>query len=187
MGRDEPAAGRYRAITWTDPRAEGRPSPIHGRGLFARAPIRRGEAVSVVGGEPMTGEEFGRFAAAACRYNAVRIGEDLNLVEPLEVTAAEEGSLNLSCDPNLWMADEVTLVSRADIAAGEELTVDYALFTADPGWALDPCGCGSSLCRGRVTGEDWRLPRLQERYRGRFSPFLNRRIARAAGRGEGER
>jgi hypothetical protein len=32
------------------------------------------------------------------------------------------------------------------------------------------------LCRGRVTGEDWRNPELWERYAGHFSPYLERRI-----------
>ena len=38
------------------------------------------------------------------------------------------------------------------------------------------CACGTSLCRGRVTGEDWRNPELWERYAGHFSPYLERRI-----------
>ena len=32
------------------------------------------------------------------------------------------------------------------------------------------------MCRGRVTGEDWRNPALWERYAGHFSPYLERRI-----------
>jgi hypothetical protein len=53
--------------------------------------------------------------------------------------------------------------------------VDYALFTAQPGWAMH-CRCGSPLCRHRVTGNDWKLAGLRERYRGHFSPFINDRI-----------
>jgi hypothetical protein len=38
------------------------------------------------------------------------------------------------------------------------------------------CRCGTALCRGQVTGQDWRRPELQERYRGYFSPYLQQRI-----------
>src|SRR5438045_2910448 len=60
--------------------------------------------------------------------------------------------------------------------AREELTLDYALFSVAPEWRME-CHCGSSLCRGVVTGNDWRLLELQERYAGHFSPFINARIA----------
>ncbi len=54
------------------------------------------------------------------------------MIERPEVTGARRGSLNHSCDSNLWMADEATVVARRDIAAGEELTLDYALHPASP-------------------------------------------------------
>ena len=38
------------------------------------------------------------------------------------------------------------------------------------------CQCGGPDCRGRITGNDWQLPDLWERYRGHFSPYLQRRI-----------
>jgi SET domain-containing protein len=133
-----------------------------------------------VGGDLMDEEEFRAFVRNTPRFNAIQVDEGLHLVERPEVTERRAGgSLNHSCDSNLWMADEVTLVARRDIAAGEELTVDYALHTADPDWELDgPCNCGSALCRGTVRGSDWRLAEIQERYRGHFSPFINERIAK---------
>jgi hypothetical protein len=75
------------------------------------------------------------------------------------------------------MRDEVTLVARRDIEAGEELTVDYALFEGDESWVADwKCQCASEWCRKEITGKDWRLLELQERYRNHFSPWINRRI-----------
>jgi SET domain-containing protein len=82
---------------------------------------------------------------------------------------------NHSCDSNLWMRDEVTLEARRDIAAGEEVTIDYALQTSIANWEM-ACNCGSQRCRKVVHGDDWMRPELQDRYRGHFSPFLNRRI-----------
>lgn len=61
--------------------------------------------------------------------------------------------LNHSCEPNLWMADAVTLVVRRDIAAGEEVTIDYSLFECDESWvARWSCRCGAPACRRDGTG-----------------------------------
>ncbi len=169
---------RYREQTWVDPRQEFGPSLTQGIGSFARAPILRGEVLEIVGGDVMADEELRTFVDTVSRYNAIQIDEHLHLVERPEVTERRTGgSLNHSCDSNLWMADEVTLVARRDIAPGEELTVDYALFTVGPEWKLDqPCQCGAPDCRHTITGNDWQLPAVQQRYYPHFSPFINRRI-----------
>ena len=75
------------------------------------------------------------------------------------------------------MADAVTVVARFDIVPGQELTIDYALFTAKSDWSLNAvCNCGAQVCRKTITGNDWRLPDVQNRYHNHFSPFLNERI-----------
>jgi hypothetical protein len=51
---------------------------------------------------------------------------------------------NHSCDPNLCTRDAVTISTRRRVAAGEELTVDHAVFTATSGWSM-LCRCGSRL------------------------------------------
>ncbi len=96
--------------------------------------------------------------------------------------AKRTGGMNHSCDSNLWMRDEVTVVARRAIAAEEELTIDYALQSGLPVDVLgESCRCGSPVCRGVITGNDWQLKELQERYRGHFSPFLNERIRSVTG------
>ena len=97
--------------------------------MFAREPILAGEVVEIVGGTLITQAQFETFLASAKRFNAVQIDEGMHLVERPEITKARGGSVNHSCDSNLWMADEVTVVARRDIGAGEELTLDYALHT----------------------------------------------------------
>lgn len=69
------------------------------------------------------------------------------------------------------------MVARRDIQPGEELRGDYAVWESEPEYVLVPCACGTALCRGTITGNDWQRPELQERYQGHFLPFLNRRIA----------
>ena len=52
----------------------------------------RGEVVAIVGGDVLTDGAFRAFARSHARYNAIQIGEDTHLVEPVEVTAREQGS-----------------------------------------------------------------------------------------------
>ena len=81
------------------------------------------------------------------------------------------------------LGEDRTLGARRDIAAGEELTLDYALVTVSPAWRME-CHCGAAECRGGVTGNDWQLRSLQHVYAGHFSPFINARISVSALRRE---
>ncbi len=62
-----------------------------------------------------------------------------------------------------------------DIEPGEEICFDYAMTDSYPYDEFD-CQCRSPMCRGRITANDWRLPDLQEHYRGYFSSYLEKRI-----------
>ena len=167
----------YLPQTWKDHRIEFRESRISGNGMFAREPIKEGEAVCIVGGIVMTDEEFAAFQDTYRNYNSIQIDDHLHLVEDPEVTRTLEGSMNHSCDSSAWMEDDATLVARRDIESGEEVTIDYALFTTQSNWMLDTrCRCASPFCRRIITGDDWRREDVQERYRNHFSPFINRRI-----------
>lgn len=170
----------YSRDSWIDPRLELRESPIQGKGVFAKSPIKKGETVIVWGGVVMTGEDLK--AGKAAKHTVAAIGEGLYLAEPAG-ESDEKDALNIddymnhSCDPNVWMRDAVTLVARRNIKVGEELTADYAMWSVDPNWKME-CNCGSPLCRGTITGDDWKLEGLQKRYERHFSPFINKRIKR---------
>jgi SET domain-containing protein len=108
----------------------------------------------------------GLFAVSAVAAGTV-------VVRP-EAPVHEDGPVNHACDPNLgWAGD--TLVTLGDVAAGEELVVDYAMSTADPDWFLR-CHCASYRCRQMVEGTDWRIPQLQRRYAGHWAPHVQRLI-----------
>jgi hypothetical protein len=71
-----------------------------------------------------------------------------------------------------------------DIAVGRQITIDYALcMTADNRTAdilnMD-CLCGEANCRKFITGNDWKLPELQQRYRSYSQPYIEEKIARLA-------
>ena len=89
--------------------------------------------------------------------------------------------VNHSCAPNCGFRGQLTLVSLHDIAAGTELTYDYAM-SDDSGqedWDSFSCHCGSADCRHVITFKDWRLPSLQARYKGFFSTYIQSLIDRA--------
>jgi uncharacterized protein len=158
---------RFPPQEWVDPRIEVRSSPIAGRGMFALAPIRPGETVIVWGGWVCTAADVA--AGRVAPRSTVYVGEGTFLgarVGEYDRERDDRGDfINHACDPNVWLAVENTLVARREIAAGEELTVDYALFEGDEDdvkpWE---CRCGAPLCRRQITGKDWRLPDLQARY-----------------------
>lgn len=91
---------------------------------------------------------------------------------PLEEAIALEAShfLNHSCDANVGFVSDTSLVTIRDIAAGEMLANDYCmtefLIGFFPGFE---CRCESSNCRGKVGPSDWRIPELQQRYKGFFT------------------
>lgn len=166
---------------------ETRPSPIEGNGCFATTFIPAGTVIERWQGRVVTLDDLHRIEREGRYHSSLAIGEGrhllLNVVDPAAVPARLEagsgvGGFNHSCDANLWMDDEVTVSARRDIAAGEELTIDEALISDDPDFAMGPCHCGTAVCRRTITGADWRLPDVQQRYEGYFSPFLNRRIER---------
>ena len=166
-----------RPDSWLSPRARVDRSDIDGQGLFARERIAAGERVARFGGRLVPDAELTelfRTAAASGTYvDTLSVGEALNLVLP-EHDPLHAG--NHGCDPSMWWVDPYTVVARRDVAAGEELTLDYATITDDAGFVLD-CRCGSPRCRGRVTGRDWLLPELRRAYGDHWVPVLRRRIA----------
>ena len=160
---------------WLDPRLKLGPSPIHGQGTFATALIDAGEVVSVWGGRLATAQEAAR--AKALGKLVMQVDDDVYAVE--ERGEHETYFMNHSCDPNVRMAGALTMAARRRIAPGGELTVDYALFEEDEDFTMPwECICGSPICRKRITGRDWRLPDLQQRYAGHFLPAIAQRIAR---------
>jgi uncharacterized protein len=86
--------------------------------------------------------------------------------------------MNHSCDPNSWWGDDETMIARRDIQAGEEITYDYATTELDVSMDMI-CHCGSALCRGRITNNDYLLPEWQERFGNHLPTHVRKAIARA--------
>jgi uncharacterized protein len=162
--------------SYISPKAvKGGPSGIEGRGLVAVAPIARDEIVAIKGGHIVDTATLNGLPERL-RNSDVQIADGLHLAA---VADAEYEPvmlfINHSCEPNVGFAGNIVLVAMSYIAAGEELTTDYALFDD----ADDPmtCNCGKPSCRGTISGRDWQLPELQRKYGSYFSWYLLRRFA----------
>ena len=162
--------------TWRSPKIRVSEDTLAGRGVVAVADIARDEIVAIKVGHVITSAEIGPVTQAAGDL-ALQIEDDFYLA-PREPGDVDNMSvfINHSCDPNVGFRGQVVYVAMRDIQVGEELCHDYAMERSDA-YALD-CRCGSPLCRGKVSGEDWRLPELQQRYRGYFSLYIENRITR---------
>ena len=166
--------------SWHSPKArKGGASAIAGRGLFAIETISAGEVVAVKGGHIVD--------TATLRALPAHLQEtDIQIAEGLHLAALTDDEfetvmlfINHSCDANVGIAGNVVLVAMRDVAAGDELTLDYCLFDAAPTTPME-CRCGSASCRRLITADDWRRPELQARYAGWFSRYVADRQARTS-------
>ena len=156
-----------------DSRVEMRNSPIEGKGSFAIAPIKKGEVViSWGGGVIVTEEDFQKGFAEGLYQpeSAVHFDENHKWVSLASEPIIEDTAINHSCDPNLWFENGWPMVARRDIEAGEELTFDYATGETYPLQA--ECNCGSTNCRKRITGEEWKDDNFRSTYKGHFCPYI---------------
>jgi SET domain-containing protein len=159
------------------PHIEVRGSDIEGRGLFANAPILQGETVwrreadekyySQAEIDQLTPEQKKNFY----RY-CYQVGPDLFYGTPTGNANDDADYMNHSCDPNTWFEPDGSMTALRNIAAGEEITYDYATSESRPGFLLN-CRCGSPLCRRTVRGDDLRQSaELRTRYGNHIMPHV---------------
>ncbi|MBI2992736.1 MAG: SET domain-containing protein [Gammaproteobacteria bacterium] len=160
---------------YVNPKLEARPARHKGGyALFAVEPVARGELLVVWGGVVITGEQL-TLLPSRRRAHSIQVEENLYQLSPEERHPAD--FINHSCSPNAGLSGQISLVALFPITPGEEICYDYAMSDGTTYDEFD-CACGAVHCRGRVTGSDWKLPELQRRYNGYFSPYLQHRIER---------
>lgn len=161
-------------LSYLSPKTTVKESPIHGRGLFAIAPIRQGEIVAIKGGYVFTRQKLQEIAKSLGPAE-IPIADGF-FIGPLSPHEREGGMIfsNHSCDPNLGVQGQIVFVALRDIQAGEELTHDWAM-TDDDTYEM-VCHCGAPHCRGVVTGQDWRRKDLQEKYGNYMSWYILEKI-----------
>lgn len=155
--------------SYIHPAADVHTSERAGTGVFANAPISKGEVVAMWGGVVYQQDAYERLSRELKHY-LLQIDEHLYIGPSSMETVDKAEYFNHSCEPNLGFRGQIALVAMRDIMAGEELTFDYAMAeTYDQEWT---CNCGSRLCRQDILGTDHELPTLRHRYRGYFSAWL---------------
>lgn len=143
-----------------------------GFGVYAIAPIRKGEIVVVWGGRVVNSRDLEEVSLVQKRHS-IQVDEGHFLVPHDQ---SEVGDfINHSCEPNCGIKGQVSLVAMRAIFPGEEICYDYAMTDASD-YDEFTCACGSMECRGRVTGTDWMNEFVQKKYDQYFSAYIKQKI-----------
>jgi SET domain-containing protein len=158
---------------WVTPKAKCRNSPIQGLGVFAIAPIKKGELIAILGGVIVQKSEIRKYWKIM-GHVGIQIADDFFIVPTTRKELEETGVFNHSCEPNIGFVDSTQFVAIKDVKKGEELTFDYAFNETEN--ESFKCECGFKNCRGTITKEDWKIPSIRKKYKKYFSPYLKRKI-----------
>ena len=130
------------------------PSPIHGEGVFARRPFKKGERILAIDDSCVVTEEDPLLPEAGGtpeRYDDLAGGKVVRLRPP--------HFTNHSCSPSSYAKtiDGVRYrIALRDIPPGEEITSDYCINgRGDTVWQ---CNCGSRRCRRTIHSDYFHLP-----------------------------
>jgi SET domain-containing protein len=124
------------------------PSTIDGHGAFAGEPIPARRKIGEIRGEPLTVKEARRRATGQRRIMMVEVSAR-TAIDASKSTHALRFT-NHSCRPNAVLRisqGRVELFALRDLAAGEEITIDYGE-THHRGRLR--CRCGAPGCVGRI-------------------------------------
>ncbi|MFO7306443.1 MAG: SET domain-containing protein-lysine N-methyltransferase [Gammaproteobacteria bacterium] len=147
----------------TSPLIETRRSRIHGLGVYAIAPIKKGTRIIEYLGERISHAEADRRYARKANddgHTFLFIASSRTVIDA-SVNGNDARFINHSCDPNCEAVIErgrVYIEAIRDIEPGEELGYDYQLTwesTDDPeDLALYACRCGAKNCRGTMLDKE---------------------------------
>jgi len=140
-----------------------RKTPRHGRGVFARATIRKGEVIAAFDG---TIYDFDYEKWSDDLYNHAIQFEKRRWRDSKGIARL----INHSCDPNCGIHDLFKVVAMRDIAPGEEILWDYGM-TENYTWRMK-CTCGSPLCRKTIGAYRTIPSSIRKKYKGYISAWL---------------
>lgn len=147
-----------------------RRSAIHGRGVVASRPLRRGEVAFRFAG-PLV-------HASHVSKHGIQVWRDAYL-EP----RAPGRFINHACQPTAEVTRALEVRARRALAAGEELTIDYSTVVLWAPWRMR-CACGARRCRGLVRAWGRSPPRVRARApKPLFAWLEERRVPRGLPRG----
>lgn len=143
----------------SSPLVEARNSPIHGKGVYALLPIKKGTRVLEYLGDRISHAEADRRYARKREddgHTFLFIASQRTVIDA-GVSGNDARFINHHCDPNCETVIEgsrVFIDAIRSIKPGEELGYDYQLTwesTDEPTeLALYECRCGAKKCRGTM-------------------------------------
>ena len=142
----------------SSPLVEARNSPIHGKGVYAIQPIKKGARIIEYLGERIShGEADSRYEKKGDDGHTFLFIASNRTVIDAGVNGNDARFINHHCNPNCETVIEnsrVFIDATRNIKPGEELGYDYQLTwesTDDPAeLALYACRCGARRCRGTM-------------------------------------
>lgn len=147
----------------------------YGMGLFATKEIQRGELIIAFGGYIFNGD-FLKNLPKHLQEHPFQVDDDLFFGQVKDEELSIVDYLNHNCEPNCGFKGQAFIVAMRKINIGEEVTIDYAMCTSSNLLRDFDCLCGANICRGAITFNDWKIPQLQDKYRGHFQFYLEEKI-----------
>ena len=140
-------------------RVEVRPSGVHGKGVFALRPIRKGTRIIEYTGERISwkkAQDLPPHDPKQPHHTFFFSLDDGNVINA-SVGGNDSRWINHSCAPNCETSeskDRIYVVALRNLKPGEELFYDYRLEPAERRTKklerLFGCNCGSENCRGTM-------------------------------------
>ena len=136
-----------------------------GKGLFAAAPIKKGEEIASFDG-PIYDVKHEPWTDDILHY-VIQFEK-----EKWRASTGIARIANHSCEPNCGIKNLFTIVAMRNIAADEEITWDYEMTENNyHGWEMD-CKCGTPPCRKIIGRYDNMPPAVRKKYKGYISAWL---------------
>lgn len=174
-------SAQNRPFSWMSPKLEVQETGKYGKGVFAKADIKKDETLIVMGGYILTIEDENNLEGEAVD-KPIELSNEFS-IGPLtaeDLPLMPQHYVNHSCNPNAGFFGQIFLVAMKDISVGEEICYDYAMVMHPSEQSTSffsmPCLCEAASCRKIITEKDWQIPELQDKYAGYFQYYLEQKI-----------
>ena len=145
-------------------------SKIAGTGLFTEDSVKKHEHIAFIDGPIVV---FKKFTPKISKkmINWIGVGK----YSWINTDQSIFKFINHCCEPNAAQITKRKVVATKNIVANSEITIDYSLTEAEPGWSINPCKCGAKKCRGKVLPIN-KLPRSTFNNRKKYIPEVFKKI-----------
>ena len=148
-----------------NPKVVVRRTKHHGRGVFAKEDIKKGEVIAVFDGK-IYDYDFEGWNDRICDH-VVQFEE-----KKWRISKGIGQRINHSCEPNCGIKNLFKVVAMRKIPKGEEITWDYEMTERNvTGWSMK-CSCGTKSCRKKIGNYDNMPEEVRKKYTGYISKWL---------------